>query len=390
MKFSCALLALCVFHPTVWGTAAFSMQGPNARTVKGSLHMSTYSDSLSRGSSTSPLENANVSGKVNGANNQNVQNNQSNQNVRTNQNGQINQNGQTFQNAARNQNGPSYQSGPSFQSVSSYQNGATSNMNGAARTTDAYVSRTVNPKLTKNIWDTASTVTVQGGSLKTYSFKSDNVKLVQVALKTEGRPLNANVDLWQGPDNTPQKMGIYIEDGCMRPFSAVIATPRGQNSVAIRNTGQMEFPLDACIEADMSNGYAAAIQNLSDSTRPETVQGGSLKTYSFDSSVESVQILLKTDGRPMNARIELLQGPNNNKQVIELYIEDGMERPFFAVIETPGVGNVVKVVNTAPIEFPMTARVEPYRIQAPSDVARGGWSNDDSAGGWDSKPFSGR
>jgi len=29
MKFSCALLALSVFHPTVWGTTAFSMQGPN-------------------------------------------------------------------------------------------------------------------------------------------------------------------------------------------------------------------------------------------------------------------------------------------------------------------------------------------------------------------------
>jgi hypothetical protein len=310
-----------------------------------------------------------------------------------NQNGQINQNGQNLQTASRNQNGPSYQSGPSFQSVSSYQNGATTGpqMAGSMATKDnTFATQIVNPKLTKNIWDTVSQVTVQGGSLKTYSFKSDNVKFVQVALKTEGRPLNANVDLWQGPDNTPQKMGIYVEDGSVRPFSAVIATPRGQNSIAIRNTGQMEFPLDACIEADMENGYASAIDHLSGMTRAETVQGGSLKTYSFDSSVESVQILLKTDGRPMNARIELLQGPNNNKQVIELYIEDGMERPFFAVIETPGVGNVVKVVNTAPIEFPMTARVEPYRIQAPSDVARGGWSNDDSAGGWDSKPFSGR
>jgi hypothetical protein len=87
------------------------------------------------------------------------------------------------------------------------------------------------------------------------------------------------------------------------------------------------------------------INHLSDTTSPDRVQGGSFKTYSFAPTVTSVQILLKTDGRPLNARIELLQGPNSNKYVIELYSEDGLERPFFAVIETQGVGNVVRIVK---------------------------------------------
>merc|ERR1711907_544628 len=139
--------------------------------------------------------------------------------------------------------------------------------------------------------------------------------------------------------------------------SAVIETPRGPNTVAIRNIGQIEFPIAANVVGE--NVDQPSPETLASST---TIQGGALRTYPFDPSVDIVQVLLKTDGRPLNARIELLQGPNNNKQVIELYTEDGCDRPFFCVLETPGSGNVVRVVNTAPVEFPMTAAVVPHSI----------------------------
>merc|ERR1712070_79938 len=91
---------------------------------------------------------------------------------------------------------------------------------------------------------------VQGGSLRTWSYRSPMVEQVQVVLSTEGRPLDADIELWHGPDNTPCKMRVYVENGQLRPFSAVIETPRGPNTVAIRNIGQLEFPLAANVVAD--------------------------------------------------------------------------------------------------------------------------------------------
>jgi len=214
-----------------------------------------------------------------------------------------------------------------------------------------------------------SAILVQGGSLRTWSYRSPAVEQVQVVLSTEGRPLDADIELWHGPDNTPCKMRVYVENGQLRPFSAVIETPRGPNTVAIRNIGQIEFPIAANVVADVVDQPSA--DALASSM---TIQGGALRTYPFDPTVDSVEVLLKTDGRPLNARIELLQGPNNNKQVIELYTEDGLDRPFFCILETPGSGNVVRIVNTAPVEFPMTAGVVPHSINQgmPSDAILGG------------------
>jgi hypothetical protein len=202
-----------------------------------------------------------------------------------------------------------------------------------------------------------SSILVQGGSLRTWSYRSPMVEQVQVVLSTEGRPLDADVELWHGPDNTPVKMRVYCENGQLRPFSTVIETPRGPNTVAIRNIGQIEFPIAADVIAenvDMPTPDATSASM--------TVQGGALRTYPFDPTVDSVQVLINTDGRPLNARIELLQGPNNNKQVIELYTEDGCDRPFFCFLPTPGSGNVVRVVNTSPVEFPMYTSVVPFTI----------------------------
>ena len=216
------------------------------------------------------------------------------------------------------------------------------------------------PRSTKEIFDDIEPVKVQGGSLRTCSF-DEAVNRVSVFLKTTGRPLNANVDLWQGPDNSPQKMSVYLEDGDLRPFRCTIESPGSSNAIAIRNTGQMEFPLTAGLECDFADTVGPSEVLLANSEY-RTVQGGAVYTTPFPPSVQSVQVSMKTDGRPLNARVELLQGPNNNKQVMDIYTEDGSERPFYVILDTPGSGNVVRIVNTATVEFPLTASVEPYIV----------------------------
>ena len=227
-------------------------------------------------------------------------------------------------------------------------------------------------------------VLVQGKSLRTWSYERRQPEQVQIVLSTEGRPLEADVELWQGPGNIPTKMRVYIENGRERPFLCTIQTPRTTpNTVAIRNVGQMEFPFAASVFAEgVDTPTAECASSLM------VLQGGSLRTWPFDSSVDSVQVLLTSDRMPLKARIEILQGPNNNKQVVEIYTEDGLERPFFAILETPEAGNVVRVVNTSPMEFPLRAAVVPHTINpngsdgpvlGGNDVVIGGG---DSFGSW--------
>ena len=239
------------------------------------------------------------------------------------------------------------------------------NFNTPIMSSQEYLKNTINAPKNNNVNDYQKKYTyspnlptlLQGGSLKTWSYKSPLVEQVQIVLSSEGRPIDSDIELWHGPDNTPYKMRVYIENAQLRPFTAILETPRGPNTIAIKNIGQLEFPITTHVISE--NIESPSSNTLSSGN---TIQGGALRTYPFNPFVDSVEVFLKTDGRPLNARIELLQGPNNNKQVIELYTEDGCDRPFFCILETPGSGNVVRVVNTAPIEFPMTASVLPCTL----------------------------
>ena len=104
---------------------------------------------------------------------------------------------------------------------------------------------------------------------------------------------------------------MYTENGKLCPVNAVIVTPRNPNTIAIRNTGHIDSPLAADLFINDEGGVAEpsveCVESLTD------IDGGATRTYPFDTSVDSVQVLIMTDGQPLNARIELLQESPDNK-----------------------------------------------------------------------------
>jgi len=255
-----------------------------------------------------------------------------------------------------------------------------------------------------DIWETEAPQTIQGASLKTWDFNSEYLDAVQVLLKTEGRPLKADIELWQG-ENAPQKISVYSENGDTRPLSAFIATPyKGESAIAVKNSGEGEFPMKACVEADLdqngnylsgnglANGNQLAkytLQQLWDKARPKTVQGdGATYVVPLEPKIQRVQILITSEKNPINARIEILEGPNNVKQVMEITTEDGKARPFFCVLDLPDpvLTNVLRVVNTGPFEFPIECRIEPFKVEDKIEdmenlyfLVDGGQSNDQTS-----------
>jgi len=227
---------------------------------------------------------------------------------------------------------------------------------------------------------------VQGDSLRTWSSNQPSTEQ-EISLGTNGRPLDAVVEVWDNAGDTPVSMHVSSEDGHNRPVRAVIGGRGTPNSVALRNTGPMELPLAGSVVATghaPPAAKAAARPSAECFAAAQNIQGGGMeRTYRFDWTVESVQVLLRSDGMPITARIEVLQGPNTQRQVIDVYSNDGRSRPVFYMLETPsfGRGCVIEITNTGPMEYPLTASCVPHVIN--TDVGVFGPPGDAVVGGDD-------
>jgi len=216
-------------------------------------------------------------------------------------------------------------------------------------------------------------VRIEGLTRHSFQFYDSSREVTQVALTSNGRPVDADIELWIGPDWTPVKIHAYSEDGKQFPVQTLVGTRNKAANLEIKNTNPGEYPINAAASyaiEPLSNVRA----DLSAQGPGRYVEGGSKYIESFAADVNQLQVLLETNGKMLNAKIEMLNGPNNVKQEFEIFTNNGELNSLFVVFETPGQGNSVRVTNLATMEFPLNVHFQASDVGSRGPESIANWS----------------
>jgi len=202
-----------------------------------------------------------------------------------------------------------------------------------------------------------------GGTVRTWKLPpwADRV---QYMIMTQGRPLKATVELWLGPLRRTHMLEMDFMDGAQTPYRATLKfkNSTGAQMLRIRTSEHPHLPV-ICGLALPSPERAAALAANTEAIWAEApkqlcqggaVQGGpgTVRTFNGPANVASVQVLfwaVDTGKKSMKAQIEVLQGPNNPRQVIQMQCGGGSQ-PYHGVIQTPGDGWIIRIVNKKFVE----------------------------------------
>lgn len=223
-------------------------------------------------------------------------------------------------------------------------------------------------------WDISKispVVRIQGQTRHTWSMADSAKDVCQLCIKSTGRPLMNDIDLWVGPDWTPVTINCHSEDGKKYPIQTIVSTRSQTANLEIKNTGSHTYPLDAAVSYAIDP--LASVRDDVAAEEGKYMEGGSVHHISFAPDVQQLQVLLQTEGKQLNAKVELLNGPNNVKQVFEIFTNNGLLNSLFVVFETPGDGNSIRVKNLATLEYPCNLYTKASKIVKPQDAIQLEW-----------------
>ena len=223
-----------------------------------------------------------------------------------------------------------------------------------------------------------------GGTVRTYQMPPDADRC-QYVLKSEGRPLKCIVELWLGPLRRTHAMDVSVEDGSKTPFKATLKfRPGGPQVLRVKSSKGNHLPLSAGVyvpDAARRAELKANTEDLWERSEKTRIQGQSVggggsavRLFPIAGEVEAVQVLIwaRISKKSCKAMIEVLQGPNNIKQVYDLHLGGGSQ-PYHVVIETPGEGTVLRMKNKKFVEDGLfEVVVLPYKWSYASTRSMGG------------------
>jgi hypothetical protein len=246
----------------------------------------------------------------------------------------------------------------------------------------------------EEMWDPekVADMRIEGGqTLKTFKMPS-HAERVQYVLKTpNGRPVKAKVELWIGPIRCVHELKYDCMFGHEYPLKATLGFKKLSPVLKISTDSTYEFPLLCGVyvpSPDESKQIVEQTKNMFYSApMKERVQGGStidnkggaIRTFDIDPTWEKTQIMVwSTDvgKKSFKSDIEILQGPNNPKQFLNLRC-GGSTQPYHAVIDTPGNGwmircNSKKYLEDGLFEIAVAPYGETLDVGAPEAALTGG------------------
>jgi len=250
----------------------------------------------------------------------------------------------------------------------------------------------------EELWsaDKKADIRIEGGkTLKTFAMPSHAERVQYVLTSPNGRPVKAKVELWIGPNRCVHELIYDCMNGLTYPLKATMQFKKLSPVLKVSTDGTFEFPLEcgvfvpspeeSKVVGDICSDmfYSAPMKDRVQGGSTIDNKGGAIRSFQIDPTWEKTQIMVwsKDVGKKsFKTNIEILQGPNNAKQHLNLRC-GGSTQPYHAVIDTPGAGwmircNSKKYLEDGLFEIAVAPYGETLEYDPTNDVVLGG------AGSW--------
>jgi len=240
--------------------------------------------------------------------------------------------------------------------------------------------------VTEELWspDKKANIRIEGGStLKTFKMPAHAERVQYILQSPNGRPIKARVELWIGPIRSVHELIYDCMDGGYFPVKATLQFKKLSPVLKVSTSGTYEFPLVCgvfvpnpeesehigAITKDMF--YSAPMKDRVQGGSTIDNKGGAIRSFTIDPTWKQTQIMVwsKDVGKKsFKTNIEVLQGPNNAKQFLNLRC-GGSTQPYHAVINTPGSGWMIRCNSKKYLEDGLfEIAVAPYgELENPAD-----------------------